>query len=226
MIKPTFRTLRQYCALGVLAISPLVLGACTVHQTSFSPTSLRNKITVAETVERMELYLGQDGLNLSMRDRDAMGGFLSQYAQSGQGPLYLNIPSNATKGVGQARNLVASQLASMGIGQTRMQTGQYDARANAPAPVIVSYRRLTTQPINCHQGANLIQTGNNQPYGSFGCAQTANLAAMIDNPRQLLRPYELEQGSAARGALVLGKYRNNEATATPRPADQEVSAGN
>ncbi|MBL4871252.1 MAG: CpaD family pilus assembly lipoprotein [Robiginitomaculum sp.] len=224
MITPTFSTLRQYCALGIFAVSPLFFGACTVHQSSFASTSLRNKITVAETVERMELYLGQDGLNLSMRDRDAMGNFLSQYAQSGQGPLYLNIPSNATKGVGQARNLVASQLASMGIGQTRMQMGQYAARANTPAPVIVSYRRLMTQPINCQQGANLILTGNNQPYGSFGCAQTANLAAMIDNPRQLLMPYALDHGSAARNALVLGKYRNNEATATPRPADQEISA--
>lgn len=223
----TFKTLLRTSAFGAVIAMSIVLGACTMHQTSMEPTMMRNKITVAETIERMELYVQKNGLNLSMRDQDAMGGFLAEYARTGQGQLYLNIPSNAANGVGvgQAKEMIARQMAGMGIGTSAMQMGQYQANSDAPAPVIVSYRKLAALPINCHQGAGLSQTGNNQPYQGFGCAQTANLAALVSNPRQFLSPAEQGYGPSDRGVMVLGKYNANETTGTPKPDGQEVSSG-
>lgn len=208
-------------------VGTIALGGCTMHQASYQPTVLRNKITVAETVERLELYVGQAGLHLSARDQDAVGDFLAQYAASGEGPLYINVPSNgqASQGVAQATSIVQSYLGRLGMSGAAVQNGQYPAMPGTPAPVIVSYRRLTTAPINCQQGASLTHIGNNQPYGNFGCAQTANLAALIDNPRQLLAPYAFDNASAIRRMTVIDKYVLGEATATPRPDGQEVTAG-
>ncbi len=216
--------LRPLC-VGVSTLT--VLSACTMHQPSLGPTLLRNKITVAETIERMELYVGENGLNLSMRDQDAMGQFLAQYAQTGQGPLYLNIPNNVSgkAGVAKAQNMISGYLSRMGVGRPALQMGQYQAASNTSAPVIVSYRRLATMPIDCQQGASLTHTANNQPYGGFGCAQTANLAALIDSPRQLLEPYAMGNAYANKPVLVLGKFEKSEATATKRPPGQDVSAG-
>ena len=222
--KPFVMKLKM-AALGGAAA--LLLGGCTMHQASFQPTVLRNKITVAETVERLELYAGQAGMHLSARDQDAVGDFLAQYAASGEGPLYVNVPATGqtSQGVAQATSVIKSYLGRLGLSGAAVQSGQYPAMPGAPAPVIVSYRRLTTAPINCQQGASLTHTANNQPFGNFGCAQTANLAALIDNPRQLLAPYAFDNASAVRRMTVIDKYIAGEPTATPIPDRQEVSAG-
>ncbi len=214
--------------LAVLAgIASVVVSACTMYQPSYAPIQLRNKITVAETVERLELYVGQAGLHLSARDQDAVGDFIGQFSTSGEGPLYINVPAKGinSHGVAQANTVIQSLLGRYGMSGASVQTGQYAAAPGAPAPVIVSFRRLVAVPVDCQQGASLTHTSNNQPYGNFGCAQTSNLAALIDNPRQLLSPYPFDNASSVRRTTVLDNYNDGVATATPRPADQEIAAG-
>jgi len=212
--------------LLLCGLAGVSLAGCSMYQSSYAPTDQRNKITVAETIERMELYVQPTGLNLSARDQDALSDFLYQYARDGQGPLYMNIPSNAASGMGvsQANAAIASRLQGMGIAGGNVQTGQYNARSGVNAPVVVSYRRLTTAPIDCQMGASLTHTSTNQPYQNFGCAQTANLAAMIDDPRQLLAPYDMGNSSVERRVTVIGKYAAGEPTGATRPEGQEVSA--
>ena len=211
-----------FCGLAGMMIS-----GCTTYQPSSAPSVNRNKITVAETVERLELYTQSSGLNLSARDEDAVSEFVGLYGQSGQGPLYVNIPGGAAGGIGaqQAKSAIVTRLQSMGIPHSALQMGQYNSKPGAPAPVVVSFRRLTTAPIDCHQGSALTWTSTNQPYENFGCAQTANLAAMIDDPRHLLAPANQTQAPALRRVIVLGKYNEGQGTSTPRPADQVISAG-
>lgn len=220
----TLKTLLKFAVFCGVSMS--VLSACTAVPSHYGPVENRNKITVAESVERMELYVQSNGLNLSARDQDAMGNFIAQYARFGEGPLYLNIPGVSASGIGvrEAQDLISNQLAGMGIGQGAIQIGQYDAAPNTPAPVVVSYRRLSTVAMDCQAGASYTHTGDNEPYGGYGCTQSANLAALIDNPRQLLMPYDVSPISGARRAIVLGKYVKGENTGTPRPTGQEISA--
>jgi len=210
----------------VSGLSGLVLSGCIMNVPSHPPTAVRNKITVAETVERLELFAQPSGLNLSARDRDAVSDFIYQYGNSGQGPLYLNIPANAQGvGVQQAQQVISAHLQNLGIPGSAIQTGQYTAESGTPAPLIVSFRRLTTVPMDCQAGASLTHSSNNQSYNNFGCSQAANLAAMIDNPRQLLTPYDFADAPSVRRTTVLGKYYEGENTATPRPEGQEVASG-
>lgn len=211
----------------IAGLTALMLGGCTTYHPSEVPTQLRNKITVAETVERLELYAQPSGLNLSARDQDAVTDFVHLYGQSGQGPMYINVPGNATNGIGaqQAKSAITSRMQSVGIPGSAVQMGSYNANPGVPAPVVVSFRRLTTAPINCEQGALLTSTSTNQPYNNFGCAQTANLAAMIDDPRQLLAPYPLSPSTMIRRSSVIDAYATGGTTSTPRPGGQEVSAG-
>ena len=225
LCKNTVNSLRLD-VVGLAVLAALAVSGCTTYQPSYAPTVMRNKITVTESVERLELYVGQAGLHLSSRDENAVAAFLSQYASSGQGPLYINVPSSGatSQGVEQAQFIIQSYLGRMGLDGTSMQTGQYKVEEGAAAPVIVSYRRLKTVPIDCSQGASLTHTSNNQPYGNFGCAQTANLAALIDNPMQLLAPYGFDNAYAARRMTVIDKYIAGEVTASAKPEGQEVSA--
>lgn len=217
---------QNLCVRALLAstCAGVLLGGCALSQSPYENVVRDNKITVAETVERMELYVQPTTLNLSARDQDAVGNFVAQYSRTGQGPLYLNVPKNIAggNGVREARTMLMSHLTHLGISANVVQMGQYVARDGVSAPVVVSYRRLATAPINCQQGNNLVYTSHNKPFANYGCAHTANLAALVTDPRQFLSPYDLAPADANRRALMVGKFTNGEATGTERPAGQEA----
>jgi len=151
--------------------------------------------------------------------------FLQSYRQSGNGPIYLNIPSNAASGLGaqQAQALIRQNLSGLGLGGAAMQTGQYQAYNGSPAPVVVSYRTLKTVPRDCRQLGDTTDTYSNQPYDNFGCFHTANLAAMIGDPRQLLEPYEMTIPDSQRRQTVYDKYIEGENTASTQPDRQQIT---
>ncbi len=208
---------------GILAAGTLV--ACATPSASTGPVIFSNKIQVAESIERLELYTRPNGLDLSARDQAAVNQFLQSYRQSGNGPIYLNIPSNAASGLGvqQAQALIRQNLAVLGLSNTGMQTGQYQASYGSPAPVIVSYRTLKTVPADCRQLGDVTDTYNNQTSDNFGCFHSANLAAMIGDPRQLLDPYEMTIPDSQRRQTVYDRYIEGENTASTQPDRQQVS---
>ena len=227
MRKHTRKTSPRNKLLLISGLTALLLSGCTTYYPSNVPTPLLNKITVAETVERLELYAQPSGLNLSARDEDAVTDFVDLYGRYGQGPMYINIPGSAASGLGaqQAKTSIVSRMQSMGIPSSAVQFGQYTSQQDSPAPVVVSFRRLTTAPMDCHQGTNLTLTSTSQPYKNFGCAQTANLAAMVDDPRQFLAPYDFAPSTMIRRSSVIDNYATGGRTGTPRPDGQEISAG-
>jgi len=204
------------------------LSACAAPSMSHKPTHLRNPIKVAESVERLELYTRPNGLELSARDKLAVAQFLDGYGQSGEGPLFVNRPANAVSGVGtrQAEAVIRTLMAQGGMNPNAVQTGQYASAPNAPAPVVVSYRTLRAIPENCQNMGSLTNTFSNQPHVGFGCFQSANLAAMITNPRQLLEPYATGQPNAQRRQVIYDKYIEGEPTAAQINPDQRVGEQN
>lgn len=210
--------------LAVSALCGALLTACAGYQTSYPPTAFRNQITVSETVERLEMYVGPAGYHLSPRDQDAVNGFVSGYAANGSGPLYMNLPRGAAgSGIADAQSAIVQRLRVLGIAPGALQRGQYAAAPGRIAPVVISYRRLAAVPADCPPG-RLTETSTNQPREGFGCSQNANLAALIDNPRHLLSPYDFAPPPADRNVRVLTDHINKAPTGTPRPAGQEISA--
>lgn len=213
--------LKMLLGSGVILLS---FGACATPEKSGPPLYLKNPIQVTESVERLELYSRPDGMSLSARDQDAVGEFLNQYARFGDGPLYMNTPNRMTPGVSQTQNLVQSMMGQMGLRGAAMQQGQYRSAQNAPAPVVLSYRRLKAVPRDCSISEHLTGTYANQTYADFGCSQSANLAAMIEDPRQLIHPYGLAPSDMRRRMTVYDKYIKGENPASALPARQQVSS--
>lgn len=223
----TMKHLRKpVMGLMMLSTAGLVLSACSTPQNSYPPFSVRNPIQVAETVERLELYSRPEGMSLSARDEDAVASFLQTYGQFGDGPLYVNAPNrpNAGAGIAQTHGLLSKLMGQVGLSQARVETGQYHAANRGPAPIIVSYRRLKTLPQDCRSLGNMTMTYTNQPYENFGCSANANLAAMIEDPRQLLEPYAQTPPVMQRRSTVYDKYIQGENPASEQPARQQISA--
>jgi len=58
----------------------------------------------------------------------------------------------------------------------------------------------------------------------FGCFQSANLAAMVTDPRQLLEPYAAGTPNPQRRQVIYDKYINGETTAAEVNERQSLSA--
>jgi len=207
---------------GFIAAASLI--ACATPTASTGPSVFNNKIQVAESIERLELYTRPNGLELSARDQLAVNQFLQTYRQSGSGPIYLNVPSHAASGLGvqQAQALIGQNLTTLGLGRSAMQTGQYQTAHGSPAPVVVSYRTLK-MPKDCRHLGDTTDTYTNQPYDNFGCFHTANLAAMIGDPRQLLEPNDMTIPDSQRRQTVYDKYIQGENPASTQPARQQIA---
>jgi len=216
--------MKKYTSTACALIALMGLSACAVPSKSFAPLQTRNAVQVAESIERLELYTRPNGLELSARDKLAVAQFLDGYAQSGDGPLYVNRPANSLSGLGtqQAEAVIRGLMHQGGLNANALQTGQYASRNGAPAPVVVSYRALRAIPQDCRDMGNLMNTYSNQTHASFGCFQSANLAAMITDPRQLLEPYAGGQPNAQRRQVIYDKYIQGETTAAAVNADQVV----
>jgi len=210
------------------AAAVTILAACSTPTASSGPSVFNNRIQVAESIERLELYTRPNGLELSARDQIAVSQFLQSYGRRGNGPLYINVPNGSGSGLGsqQAQAVIRQSLAGIGLGGASVQTGEYQSAYGSPAPVVVSYRTLKTVPQDCRHQGDATDTYNNQPYDSFGCFHSANLAAMIGDPRQLLEPYDMTIPDSQRRQTVYDKYIQGENPASTQPDRQQVSVEN
>jgi pilus assembly protein CpaD len=88
--------------------------------------------------------------------------------------------------------------------------------------VLASFTALQAKGPDCEGGwGNLTSTRNNGPSTHYGCAVTANLAAMIADPRHLLAPAAIQPSDGDRRQTVLGKYKKGDVTSSS--LDQQAS---
>ena len=221
-MKKSHRNIKVLISVGILSA---VITGCQTPTPSTGPIAFNNKIQIAESIERLELYTRPTGLELSARDQVAVTQFLEAYSRQGEGPIYINTPSSSAHGLGaqQAQALIRQSLGRVGLAGAPVQTGQYQAAYGAPAPVVVSYRTLKTVPQDCRRMGDLSYTYTNQPDPSFGCFHSANLAAMIQDPRQLIQPYDMTVPDSQRRQTIYDKYIKGENPASEHPDRQDIT---
>ena len=218
------RTQKRLAALAAAISAPVLLAGC-LQGPELPPTALRNQVTVAESLERLELYPRQDGMSLSARDRSAMAQFLAAYGQGGSGPILIHSPEGAGAGVRAAKSEVKMAMASVGLSGAPLRSESYPTRGGQAAPVVVSYRRLKTVIPDCSSTLNDLRiTGRNAPTPDWGCAHTANIAAMVAGPEQFLGPYPLGAPDAARRMVIYDKYIQGSPTGAAIPPGQKQSS--
>jgi pilus assembly protein CpaD len=96
------------------------------------------------------------------------------------------------------------------------------------APLLVSFSRFEAQAPDCAPlwEQDLAHQSNNQPWPSFGCATNANLAALVEDPSDLLHPRGEDPRDSGRRDTVMEAYRAGEQTHAERTADERVTISN
>ena len=213
-------------ALSVTALAAAALAACAPTNAvkpnlPLTPTE-QYSVQVKEAPDQVALSVHPDGLSLTQRA--ALVALVSRWRSSPTaGDFSVQEPAGSRDGAaGRTSADVQAALRAMGVPADKIRTGDYEAPAGAP--VLTSYTRLEARGPDCEGGwDNLTSTGSNGPSTHFGCAVTANFAAMIADPRDLLAPAPEQSSDAGRRATVLGKYREGSVTSTARD-DQAAGA--
>lgn len=175
-----------------------------------------------------ELRLATHGSGLSDNQMRAIEAFAARWLDSQQGEVTLQSPSRAGDPGAAYRTTTGARdaLVAAGVAPDKVRIIGYDAANDPQAPVIIGFTRYTAKGPHCGDSwENLTNTWSNREYANFGCAVTANMAAQIDDPGDLLHPREMTPADAGRRQVVLDHYRKGEVTSSAKDsqADGAVS---
>ncbi|HEX8899732.1 CpaD family pilus assembly protein [Vitreimonas sp.] len=220
--------------LPLLVIGLSALSACASVPTPEGPpvasAADRHRIQVTEAAERVEIPVAAGDATLSPGARAQVRNFASGYLRYGHGALIMSTPSNAANS--DAASLLANEtrmaLVEAGVSYVAVAGSTYDAAGAGDAPIVLSFARFEAEAPECAPlwEQDLAHQSNNQPWASFGCATNANLAAMIEDPADLLRPRDMDPRDSNRRSTVMEAYREGAQTHAERTPDERVSISN
>ncbi|GGE33196.1 pilus assembly protein [Agaricicola taiwanensis] len=220
----------------VLAAMAFGLGACAsdpVTTASLAQTYRdRHPIVVTEAAETLDLVPGGGPGGLTERQREDIRGFAKEWREQGRGLVRIEMPKGGATDTAAAHTVrgIRTELTAGGIPSRAMTTSTYPASHPAQlAPVRLSFPKLAADVASvCGQwpediGNSLTsrQGRNNGDYSNFGCAYQKNMAAMIADPEDIIRPRAETPASGARRATIMDKYIKGEATGAQPPIGSE-----
>jgi pilus assembly protein CpaD len=174
----------------------------------------RHPITLTEANHTLEIFVGASRGELNAWRRGATGG------------VVINLPVGASNQHAAADSvpMIRSILAAGGVPADGIIVRHYQAPGPTLAAVRMSYPRVAAQAGPCglwpeDVGPSLNRDYfENQPPWNFGCATQRNLAAMVDDPADLVQPRGETPPYTMRRTTVVEKYRQGVPTATQYPS--------
>ena len=187
---------------------------------------MRHPITINESNRTLELFIGSNRGTLTAMQRAQLLAFAQNWRHEATGGLIIELPTGTSNERAAADTLreIHSILAASGVPPAAMIVRGYRAGDLNLATVRIIYPKITAQAGPCGVwpkdiGPSLTRDYNeNQPYWNFGCANQRNLAAMVDNPADLVQPRAETPIYTARRTTVVEKYRAGQPSATINPS--------
>ncbi len=208
--------MRPSASILIIALAAAALAGCASDPAvrhAVTPTEAwTDKVKVDSQPQIIRLGVHADGL--SPNQASAVADFVAEWMQAEGGVISVQAPRGASPRMVAS---VQAHLAAQGAPSSMIELTSYDAAGAAAAPIVVAFDRFTVETPRCGQNwENLTRTRNNDAFSNFGCAVTANIAAQVANPQDLMRPRAMTPADAQRRATVLGKYRQGEVTSSAR----------
>jgi len=221
----------RFAAAAALAVS--LAGCYTTHATVDAVPSdyrQRHPITLQEGTRTVELFIGSSRGELTPAQRADVLALAQRWKREATGGIVIDVPTGTPneRAAADAVHEISSILTSAGVPASGLLLRPY--RPTNPgrlATIKLTYPRITAQAGPCglwpHDlgPADAAEYAQNKPYWNLGCATQRNLAAMVDNPADLVQPRGETPAYEARRAVVLDKYRKGESTATNYPNDNK-----
>lgn len=224
------RTLRMAGALAGVAV---MLGACNHTQDVATTASipedyrLRHPIAVQETDSAIVVFVGQGRGGLTAEQRADVMGLAQTWLHEGTGAINADVPTDTPNARAAADSMreIHSLLAAAGVPPRGIVVRNY--RSKDPrqlAAIRLSYPRMSATAGPCgvwpeDLGPSIKNKSyfENRSYYNFGCSYQRNMAAMVDNPADLVQPRAETPPYTARRTALFEKYRKGTPTAITYP---------
>lgn len=232
---PASRGRRPFTLALSVSATVLLLAGChggldegtRVAGWSLVDPSQRHPIMVSQQPSTISLRVARGSYGLSPHQRAQVISFIDRYrsVDAGNSRLIIEAPSGSPNEVAamQAVAEIRSLLTDSGFDATSVVVEAVPGGPDAQAPIRISYLRYVAEGPRCGTWpTNLAETSSNLTWPNMGCAQQANLAAMVANPADLLGPRSRTPSSGERAHTVWDKYVKGESTVSSKQQDERV----
>jgi pilus assembly protein CpaD len=215
-------------AVIVASFALLVCGCNTVQQQAAAvpdvPTDyrLRHPITLSESDHALELFIGSNRGALNAMQRADVLAFAQTWRREATGGVVVDLPvgtSNA-RAAAEAMREIGSILTANHVPPKGIVVRNYQPPEGSLATIHITYPKMVAQAGPCGLWPEDVGPSmnrdffENQPPWNFGCATQRNLAAMVDNPADLVQPRGETPPYEMRRSVVGTAYQQGKATGT------------
>jgi pilus assembly protein CpaD len=235
----TDRGFRRRSGVAVMvAIMAFALSACSETTQEIAVASIptdyrqRHPIVIQEGSHSTDIFVGAGRGGLSSTQRADVIGFAQSWAREGTGAIVIDVPvdtPNARAARSSLRDIEAI-LGTSGIPSRQIRVRNY--RPEDPrffATIRMNYPRVVAEAGPCglwpeDLGPSVKNPSyfENRPYQNFGCATQRNLAAMIDNPADLVQPRTESPAYTPRRNVAFDRYVKGNSTTTTYPEAEKA----
>jgi pilus assembly protein CpaD len=212
-------------ALRAAAIAAVLLaGSCaapTNNGAGLTDDPDMNHPLVLDTApQSIRLSFSAADAGLMPEDAARFDDFVAHYKANGSGSVSVTAPSGPTSQ--QTLSYFGERLAAAGVPRSQILVGTRD---DGDWRVELSYAGVVAHAANCDDWSSqqASDTASNLPMANLGCAVQHNIAAQIENLRDIAEPRPLGPSDATRRATVMGAYEKGTPSAATKNADQSVA---
>jgi pilus assembly protein CpaD len=224
---------RRLRVAGALVGLAVVLGACTHTGDEVTTASIpddyrqRHPIVIQEANRSVVIFVGHARGGLSADQRTDVMGLAQTWLHEATGPIIADVPvdtSNAAAAADAFRE-VHALLTAAGVPPRGITVHRYhpdDPRQMAT--IRLNYPKMSAVAGPCglwpeDTGPSIKNKSyiENKDYYNYGCAYQRNMAAMIDNPADLVQPRPETPAYTARRTEGFDKYRKGSTSTTAYP---------
>ncbi|HET9717531.1 MAG TPA: CpaD family pilus assembly protein [Pseudolabrys sp.] len=216
------RRCRSALQLAAAAILAATLAGC--YQTEVAqnqyPTDYRQRhpIVIKEGMQSVEVLLGRNRGGLTASQRADVLSFAQAWRHEAGSGIIVDVPHGGPtdRAAADASREIRSILSAAGVPSNAIYIRNYRPSKNSLASIKLNYSKLIAEAGPCGEWpAGLGPSPHsgyleNQPYWNLGCATQRNLAAMVDNPADLVQPRGEVPPYAPRRTVAIDRYRKGE----------------
>jgi pilus assembly protein CpaD len=212
-------------ALAALSAGCSTIGTSDVDMRQYDHHK-RHPVLMSEEPETLDIPVGMNGPAMSPEIEAAIRDYVYGYRADGTGAVTIQVPTGSANEIAAASTgrAVHYALVRAGVPHSHIRVAPYGVNDRSMvAPLRVSYLKVKAVVPHC----GIWPDGNaadyrNADYHDFGCAQANNLAAMVANPADLIRPQPMAPSHGARRAKVITDYGQG---ADPKSATTLIPSG-
>jgi pilus assembly protein CpaD len=204
----------MFACVGLAALAIATSGCTTTATSDVNPADFnyreRHPILLSEEPEVLDLRVGMNGPALSPEIEAAIRDYVAEYRADGTGAITIQVPVGSANEVAAASTgrAVHYALVRAGVPQSHVDIAPYHVGDHSEVAALrVSYLRVKAVVPRCgiwpERSPNDFR--NSDSY-NFGCASQQNLAAMVADPADFVRPHPMAPANGARRAKVITDY--------------------